>query len=126
MYVLFWNTRLKYGFHKQRIESIQKKFLKYALRNLGWKSGYVLPSRLPSYENRLTLLNMNSLAQRREINLVTFVLKLLKAGIDAPNIKNKCDIIGTVEMYDRLSRPTFFIIKQHRINYGKFEPINNY
>lgn len=42
-----------YEVHKKRIESIQKKFLRYALRGLGWNDEV----RLPPYLSRLKLIN---------------------------------------------------------------------
>ena len=44
-----------------RIESVQKQFLLFALCNLGWAPGFSLPS----YEARSTLMDMDSLTDRR-------------------------------------------------------------
>ena len=43
-----------------RLESVQKQFLLFALRNLGWRDRYVLPS----YRSRLRLLNMDTRASK--------------------------------------------------------------
>ena len=45
-----------------QIESIQKQFLLYALRGLGWRTDTYS---LPSYESRLKLINLETLEFRR-------------------------------------------------------------
>ena len=47
----------------KRIESIQKQFLLFALRGLGWSHRF----RLPPYEARLSLLGLESLSDRGEL-----------------------------------------------------------
>lgn len=105
-----------YDVHSIRMESIQKKFLLFALRNLGWRSHL----ELPSYKNRLKLINMNTLKHRREVGMVMFIFKLLKGLIDAPNLYSKLDLVNV----STNSNEKKFFIAKHRTNYGTFEPIN--
>lgn len=107
-----------YKVHISRIESIQKRFLRFALRNLGWRDRLVLPP----YKDRLQLLNMNSLEHRREVGMVMFMLKVLKGDIDAAYLLRQADVDIVSRTSDRRSR--FFQIPFHRTNYGKYEPVN--
>lgn len=54
--------------------SMENKLWIDALRNLGWKSDFLLPS----YSHRLKLFNMRSLYERREAAMVKFIFKLIK------------------------------------------------
>lgn len=68
-----------------RLESIQKQFLLFALRHLPWSHRF----RLPSYESRLSLLNMDTLEDRRKLAAVCFVHRSLSGGIKVPQIVEK-------------------------------------
>jgi len=46
----------QYGVHIDRIESVQKNFLIFALRRLNWDTSLILPS----YSSRLLLINLPS------------------------------------------------------------------
>ena len=48
-----------YDIDVKRIESVQKQFLLFCLRDLGWSNGYVLPS----YRSRLNLINLLPLSE---------------------------------------------------------------
>ena len=50
-----------YEVNISRVESIQRRFLRFALRNLPWNDRLILPS----YEHRLKLLNMPTLKKQR-------------------------------------------------------------
>jgi hypothetical protein len=65
IYCCFVRSVLEYGssiwspnfeVHKGRIESVQRKFLRFALRNLGWADLL----NLPAYRDRGMLLNLNT------------------------------------------------------------------
>lgn len=64
---LIWQPH--YAVHIQRIESIQKQFLLYALRRLPWPHRFILPD----YESRCMLLGMQTLEHRRLIASLTFM-----------------------------------------------------
>ena len=61
-----------------QIESIQKQFLLYALRGLGWRTDTYS---LPSYESRLKLINLETLEFRRFKTDVLFAFDLLRRNI---------------------------------------------
>lgn len=65
-----------------RIESIQSKFVRFALRFLPWANRY----ELPPYEDRCQLLRMEPLYIRRNHQKALFVAKLLTSKIDSPKI----------------------------------------
>lgn len=99
-----------------RIESIQRKFIRFALRTLPW----IDPVVLPPYENRCKLLGLDTLAKRRDDMRAVFVGKLLCGIIDSPNILAKLNLNVT----SRVLRSTNFLrLPFHRTVYGQNEPI---
>lgn len=67
-----------YQCHINRLESVQKKFLLFALSGLNWRDRLVLPR----YEHRLMLLEMNTLSDRRKMLNSMFIFKLLNGSIN--------------------------------------------
>jgi len=65
----------------KRIESVQKQFLIFALKHLGF-SGF----KLPKYENRLLLLDMTTLERRRELASTVFLFDLVEGNIRCPEL----------------------------------------
>lgn len=99
-----------------RIEAIQAKFTRYALRLLPWND----IANMPAYEIRCRLLGMESLRNRRNSLRALFAGKLLLAVIDAPNILERLNINApsvSLRSRDPL-RPDF-----RRTDYGINEPI---
>ena len=70
--------------HIQRIESIQKQFLLFALRGLAWNFDY-----LPPYENRLMLIDLPTLEKRRYMLSSMFIIKLIRGFIDSDFLLNQ-------------------------------------
>lgn len=66
----------------ERIESVQRRFLRYALRRLPWRD----PFRLPSYNNRCQLIDLETLQVRRNIARAMFVADVLQGRVDCPAI----------------------------------------
>jgi len=64
----------QYGVHIDRIESVQKNVLIFALRRLNWDTSLILPS----YSSRLLLINLPSLAKRRTMIGITFIRNLIQ------------------------------------------------
>lgn len=89
-----WSPQLQN--QRNRIESIQKQFLLYALRRFKWQHRF----QLPSYKHRLLLLQMNTLYDRRIIAQILFIFQLIKGKIKSPPLLNK---IGYRE-YQRVFR----------------------
>lgn len=72
----------------KRIESVQSKFIRYALRFLPWNNPY----ELPPYENRCRLLELDTLEKRRKVAMAVFAGKILTGSIDAPYILSKFNL----------------------------------
>ena len=65
-----------------RIESVQKQFLLFALRHMNWGSRFLLPS----YDDRLKIMNLPSLKDRRQLLSITFIIKLINGAIDSQDL----------------------------------------
>ena len=64
---------------------LPKQFFLFALRNLGWAPGFSLPS----YEARLTLIDLDSLADRRLAANCFFAASTLLGSISASHPRQK-------------------------------------
>lgn len=105
-----------YVTHINRIESVQKQFLLFALRQLNWENRLILPP----YRNRLLLLNLNTLEDRRKLLSCCLIWNLMNNKIDSSNLLKKLCFICPV----RTSR--FFVplrIDHFRYDYLNFEPL---
>jgi Reverse transcriptase (RNA-dependent DNA polymerase) len=111
-----WNPN--YSVHVKKIERIQEKFLKYALRRMGWKNVF----ELPPYESRCMLLNLNTLERRREIGNIMFIRDLVCGRVICPYLLNNINFL--VSSY-RTRASLFIYPNYHRTNYGLCEPLNN-
>ena len=99
-----------------KIESVQRQFLLFALKNLGWRHAY----ELPSYESRLKLLNMDSLQNRRIVSCSIFMYKLMNQVINVPSLSNQ--LVYNESIYQTRNRHTF-VQPPHSTNYGMNEPL---
>lgn len=102
--------------HVNRIESVQKQFLLYALRKLGWTT---LP--LPSYESRCMLINLECLKKRREFAMTAFVNDVIAQRVNSPEILQKLNFYAPTR---NLRNRNLFYIPNHRTNYARNGPIN--
>lgn len=103
--------------HVSRVESVQKRFLRFALRRLPWNDRVVLPS----YFNRLKLINMDSLAQRREAYGILFIGRLLFGEIDSSYLLG----VININCRPRVTRNRLFIyLNFHRSLYAKCSPMS--
>lgn len=102
--------------HIERIESVQKQFLLYALRRLGW-SGFSLPP----YESRCMLINIETLKERRDSAMIYFVNDLISQRIDSTELLSKLNFYVPSR---QLRTRSAFLINRQRTNYAKFSPIN--
>ena len=100
-----------------RIESIQKKFVMYALRRTVSRD---VNFKLPPYSDRCESINIESLARRRVNACALFTSDVLNGNIDAPNIARKITFNIESSCAD-----DFLVVDSHRTNYGQNEPINN-
>ena len=102
--------------HEERLESVQKQFLLFALRKLGWTT---FP--LPSYEARCKLINIQSLKERREFAMVSFVNDVVSQRIDSTTILAKLNFYIPSR---KLRHRHIFLTNHCHTNYAKFGPLN--
>jgi hypothetical protein len=110
-----WNPY--YGVHLKRIEAIQKEFLKFALRTLGWSRDI----ELPPYCQRCRLIDLDVLSSRRRVSCALFISDVLSFKLDCPIILSSLRL--NVYLYNTRYR---VLLKEdpHRTNYGMNEPLN--
>lgn len=107
-----------YNNAKNRIESIQRRFVRFALRWLPWRD----PVNLPNYESRCNLMSLQLLSIRRDVSKAVFIADLLRSQIDcAPLLEQLCINIRRVN----LRTHAFFCIPHSRTNYGANEPMTS-
>jgi hypothetical protein len=100
-----------YVTHIIRIERIQEKFIKHALRQFQWNVNLDLPP----YENRCRVLVMDTLKKRRDVARVQLVFDLLSGKIDSPKLLSQINL--SVPSYQTRGRE-FLFVEFHRTNYG--------
>lgn len=101
-----------------RIESVQKQFLIFALRGLGWNGLF----ELPPYENRLKLIDLHTLERRRHMLCVVFMSKLINGDIDSIYLLNRIKFnvpLRNSRHFIPIKLPTF------KNNYELYNPFNN-
>lgn len=99
-----------------RIESVQRKFVRYALRHLPWND----PMNLPPYEDRCQLMGLESLERRRTIHQAVFAAKVLINEIDSPGILAEFEIYAPERV---LRSRSFLYLGPRAANYGLHDPI---
>lgn len=107
---VIWNPHYQNGL--DRIESVQRRFLRFALRRLPWRN----PFRLPSYESRCRLIELETLHARRNIDRALFVADTLQGRIDCPAI------LGAIDLNVRpraLRNSSMLRLPFQRTNYGQ-------
>ena len=104
--------------HIARIESIQRRFLVFALRNLPWTNAF----RLPSYEDRLRLLNMPTLQRHRDYLRLSFITNIINGRINCPGLLSRLFLRINSR---NLRSNNYFWVKSYRTNYGRFSPLNS-
>ena len=104
-----------YESHNMHLESAQKHFLLFALKSFSW----IWILNLPSYNNRLKLLNIPPLSCRKTMLSVAFRIKLINGDIDSPCLLNRInfDIPRNLRMFTPIKiinyRRFFFYIIIH-------------
>jgi len=99
-----------------RIEAVQKRFLRFALRYFNWPD----PFNLPAYEYRLLFLNLPTLYNRRIVSDFLFVYQIVNGVVYSPSIREQINFrsnphnLRDVELFD---------VPSHSTDYGKYEPI---
>lgn len=96
----------------ERIESVQRRFIRYALRRLPWRD----PFRLPSYQSRCQLIQLESLQTRRDVNRAMVVADLLSGRIDCPAL---LESINASAHSRTLRNNAMLRLPLRRTNYGQ-------
>lgn len=112
--VLVWCPYNRYWI--DRIEAIQKRFVRLALRNLPWRDA----TNLPPYEHRCMLLGIDTLEQRRSNMQAVFIAKVLNNEIDAPSILAELNIYVPERP---LRQRNFLHLATRNSRYGQHDPI---
>lgn len=100
-----------------RIESVQKQFLLWALKNKYPLN--IFP--YPPYQQRLAELRMDSIAHRHQLSLIMLAYDCIHGNVDCHSITSRFIRNDS----SRLTRHRlFFRPEMHRTDYGKFNPIN--
>lgn len=107
----------QYNVYIDKIESVQKQFLLFCLRNLGWSSDWRL---FPAYPNRLALIRLPTLKSRRVMLNTLFVLKIINGDVDSEFLIGKLSF--NVPFYST-RRYSLLYTDFHRTNYGCSDPM---
>jgi hypothetical protein len=102
--------------HSDRIESVQKQFLLFALRSLGFE-GFALPS----YKSRLLLLNMTTLELRRELASATFIFDLIHNNVDCASLAVR---IHFNENHHNLRHSRILVEEFHSADFSRNETVS--
>lgn len=103
--------------HVSRIERIQKRFVKTALRRLPWTN----PENLPPYEHRCALIGLQTLSSRRCFLQRLFVYDVLSNHIDCSSVLQNINIHAPI----RQLRYNYFLwTPGHRTAYGYNNPLD--
>lgn len=99
-----------------RIERVQKRFVRMALRNLPWRD----PVNLPPYPERCQLLGLDTLQRRRKIQQALIIAKLINGEIDSPELRGMLNF----RVPSRSLRNTTLLEQRfHRTLFGYNEPM---
>lgn len=110
-----WNPTYNNGV--ERVESIQRRFIRFALRRLPWRD----PFQLPSYESRCQLIDLELLRSRRDTSRALFIADTLQGRVDCPSILEKIN----VNVRPRALRNSAMLRPaHHRTNYSMHGAIN--
>lgn len=103
-----------YDVHKKRIERIQKKVLRFALRNLGWRG------EMPDYKSLCLLVGTETLENRRLTADALFLKDILTGKLYSPYLLNQVTRYSGRSSL-RTVRP--FQLRNRVQNYARNEPM---
>lgn len=101
--------------HSNRIEMVQKRFVKYALSFLNLSTS-------TSYVDKCTLISLKSLEARRNISSLKFLFNIFNNLIDCPDLLSEIKLHVPSRSLRNISY--FFHIDIHRTTYAVNEPLN--
>lgn len=99
-----------------RIERIQKRFIRLALKDLPWRN----PADLPPYPDRCRLLGLDTLHRRRQAQQAVLIAKILNSEIDTPYLLSALDLRAPQRT---LRNDTLLLPRFHRTSFGYNEPV---
>lgn len=99
-----------------RIESVQRRFIRYALRSLPWRD----PFRLPSYESRCELINLDTLAVRRNVCRSLLVADVLTSRVQCPAILRGLNIFAPIRTF---RNSPFLRVPIRQTNYAMYSAL---
>jgi hypothetical protein len=109
IYVSLLRPKLEYANCVRR--RVQKNFVRYALRGLGWTNLF----ELRSYVDRSALFCLGTLVDRRANACVMFIFDILSGRVNSSNFLSLISI----------NAPSDFLrVDFHRTNYSVHEPLN--
>ena len=100
----------------RRLEAVQSKFVRYALRFLPWREN----QNMTAYTDRCRLLGIQTLEGRRRSSQAIFVAKVLTGRTDAPNILSQLNVYAPER---RIRQREFLQLETRNTDYGYREPI---
>jgi hypothetical protein len=71
-----------------KVARVQIRFIRYALRSLGWTDIYDLPP----YKHMCALLRFNTLVKRCSIACIMFIFDTLGGKMNSPNLLSALDL----------------------------------
>lgn len=105
-----------YQVHIDSIESVQRQFLLFCLRGMGWS----YDRNFPSYEQRLKLIKLPTLESRRTMLGISFVFNLVNGDIDSEFLLSNIKF----NVPCRLTRNfTPLYLDYYRTNYANSHPL---
>lgn len=101
-----------------RIEAVQRKFVRCALRTLPWQDRH----NLPPYEHRCALLGIEPLHVRRQINRAVFGAKIIRGEVDCSVLLERLGIYAPERVLR--SRSVIQVASRNTV-YGANDPMNS-
>jgi hypothetical protein len=86
----------------EKVERVQRRFIRYALRSFGWADIY----NLPPYEHRYALLRLDTLVKRRSIACIMFIFNVMGGRMNSPSLLSALDLKTPHDIELRI--PSFF------------------
>lgn len=111
---IIWSP--SYAIHIKRIESVQKRFLLFTLRNIFRNTARF---DLPPYMDRLQLISLETLYSRRVSADLVFICKLIQGSIDLP------ETLALINFNARINhrrQDNLIYLPTRRTNYGQQQP----
>lgn len=100
-----------------KIERVQRRFIRFALRNLPWND----PVHLPPYPDRCRLIGLETLSQRRVSMQCVFIFDIIQGNIDSPVLLEQIPLYVPPR---QLRNSSMLAIPHHRTNYGHFNALD--